>query len=73
MLVRKHDTPETVRALFEIKDPDLVMADGQTLIDYCAHTDDYRYRHGCDEWCDRPVPRMVWTARYPAGEGVDRG
>jgi hypothetical protein len=63
--VRKHDTPESVRAIFAAYDEDLVMAEGRTLVDWCPHTEDYKYRHGCDEWCDRPSPRLVWTAAYP--------
>lgn len=60
-LVRPGDTPEMAAAIIEAYDPDYAIA-GKQLVEWCCHTSDYAYRHGCGDWCDNPSPRMVWVA-----------
>jgi hypothetical protein len=61
-LVRPGDTEEMARAVLDAYDPDLGL-DGQLLAEWCAHTSDYAYRHGCGDWCENPSSRMVWVSR----------
>lgn len=67
-LVRRGDTEAMARAVLDAYEPDLELA-GQALVDWCCHTADYAYRHGCGDWCENPSPRMVWVSallREPA-------
>ena len=70
--VHKGDTEEMAQAVFTAYDPDLVLG-AQMLVDWCPHTADYQYRHDCADWCERPVPRMVWTATYSGGAAQEQG
>jgi hypothetical protein len=69
--VHPNDTEDMARAVFAAYDDELELGE-QTLVDWCSHTADYQYAHGCDEWCERPSPRIVWTAAYPAASREPR-
>ena len=60
-LAKKDDTEAMARAVLDKYDPDAVL-EGRQLVEWCCHTSDYQYRHGCAEWCDNPSPRIVWVA-----------
>jgi hypothetical protein len=64
--VHKDDTEDMARAIFEAYDQELTFSGEQVLVDWCPHTADYQYRHGCGDFCDNPSPRMVWVARWPS-------
>jgi hypothetical protein len=63
-LVRPGDTEAMARAVLAAYDPDLKLG-GKVLAEWCCHTADYAYRHGCGDWCERPSSRMVWVSDRP--------
>lgn len=60
-LRHRNDTQEMAQAILDSYDPDYKLLDVPLLVEWCCHTDDYRYKSGCDDWCERPSSRFVWV------------
>lgn len=67
--VHQGDTEDMARAVFALYDPDLLFTGQRAIVEWCCHSADYAYRHGCGDWCDNPSPRMVWIGDPIAASG----
>lgn len=63
-LVRPGDTREMAVAILENYEPERMLEDAQVLVDWCMHSADYAYNHGCLDWCQNPTSALVWVGSY---------